>query len=88
MTDHNDAPTRKKSVWPLVIGLPLIAVIAAAAIFFSSTGEEGAEPPSEESPAPSEESLEEASGDASDLGHPAIGDEDAPVVMVEFSDYQ
>ncbi len=94
MTDRNDAPTeKKKSAWPLFIGLPLIAVLAAAAIFFTSTGQNtgsGAEQAandssgSAESPAPSEG----ASGDSSGGEQPALGDEDAPVVMQEFSDYQ
>lgn len=98
MTDRNDAPTEKKrSAWPLFIGLPLIAVLAAAAIFFTSTGqntgtgdESGAEQAandsseSAESPTPSEG----ASGDSSGGEQPSLGDGDAPVVMQEFSDYQ
>jgi protein-disulfide isomerase len=96
LSDRNDAPTKKKSLWPLVIGLPLIAVIAAAAIFFTAGGENAgteraSEAPeeSEETPAPSEggEGGDDP-GNESSLEHPALGDEDAPVVMVEFSDYQ
>lgn len=85
MTDRNDAPTEKrKSSWPLFIGLPLIAVLAAAAIFFTSTGQNAgtgqAANDSAGSPAPSE--------GASGGEQPSLGDEDAPVAMQEFSDYQ
>lgn len=102
MTDQNDAPRqqkRKKSAWPLIFGLPLIAVVAAAAIFFTSGGQESEtsgqagqpEDPGSEQAAPSADPEREQAEQAEPSGgleNPALGDEDAPVVMLEFSDYQ
>ncbi|MGH3088170.1 MAG: hypothetical protein ACRDSJ_12730 [Rubrobacteraceae bacterium] len=94
MTDRNDASSVKsreqKSAWPLVIGLPLIVIVAAAAIFFSSTGEntEQADDGSSGSATPGEQASGAEQSSADDLGHPSLGDEGAPVVMLEFSDYQ
>lgn len=106
MSDHNDAPSdkKKKSAWPLLIGLPLIAVIAAAAIFFtgqspgtddseigdSETDEQAETPPEGEraSGAAGASDDSQSGRDSSGIEHPSLGDEDAPVVMLEFSDYQ
>jgi len=79
-------------LWPLFVGLPLIAIIAIAAVVFAG-GEESAPQNAgqEQRPSGAEEQAsdgdEPASGDER-LGHPALGDADAPVVMVEYSDYQ
>jgi len=98
LADDNNGENRDESrrgrMWPLFVGLPLIAIIAVAAVIFAG-GEESTPRNAvqgEQQPAGGEEQAsggdgEAASGDGR-LGHPALGDADAPVVMVEYSDYQ
>jgi len=102
LTDTNGNPGGEKGVrgtkraWPLFVGLPLIILIAVAAVVFSG-GEEGAprsesgRPPAGEEPAgqPSQAGGgQQASGGEKELGHPALGEAGAPVVMIEYGDYQ
>ncbi len=97
MTDANGDPGKERSfgakrAWPLFVGLPLIILIAVAAVAFSG-GEERAsqgQPPGEKGSAeqPSQAKIEQASGGDGELGHPALGEEGAPVVMIEYGDYQ
>lgn len=78
---------------PLLIGLPLIAIIAVASVLLSGEGDR-----TQKSPGQGQQSIgknEQASGGGNAnssgdavLGHPALGDADAPVVLVEYSDYQ
>jgi hypothetical protein len=71
--------------WPLFVGLPLIVLVAVAAVLFSGAQER----PSGTAERPSGAgSGEEASGDSSGLGTPALGSADAPVVMTEYGDFQ
>jgi hypothetical protein len=69
--------------WPLFLGVPLIALLAVAAILLSGGGDGPSQPPQDDRP--------QASGggeEDSKLGTPALGSADAPVVMTEYSDYQ
>lgn len=100
MTDANGDPGKEKSAgarraWPLFVGLPLIILIAVAAVAFSGTKEQASQPaegqpPGEKGSAeqPSRAGKEQASGGDNELGHPALGEEGAPVVMIEYGDYQ
>ena len=100
MTDANGDPGKEKSAgakraWPLFVGLPLIILIAVAAVAFSGAEERapqpaGGQPSGEKSSAgqPSQADKEQASGGKPELGHPALGEEGAPVVMIEYGDYQ
>jgi protein-disulfide isomerase len=68
---------RKKPAWQLA-GLALFALLVGAAVVAcGATGQQGSEDPSGD-----EEQATAA------LGHPSLGDEDAPVVMTEYADYQ
>ena len=98
LTDTNGDPGKDKSAgarraWPLFVGLPLILLIAA--VVFSGTKEQAPQPaggqPSvekESAEQPSQAGKEQASGGDNELGHPALGEEGAPVVMIEYGDYQ
>ena len=70
------------------MGLPLIGIVAVAAVLFS--GGQSSEPG--EGPSDTAEraasSNEEASESGSGLGTPALGSADAPVVMLEYGDFQ
>jgi protein-disulfide isomerase len=80
--------------WPLLVGLPLILAVAVAAVIFSGGGERPGLAEQEQPPQPAEEEQpsgsgrEEASRGGAELGHPARGSADAPVVMVEYGDFQ
>ena len=100
MTHTNGDPGKEKSAgakraWPLFVGLPLIILIAVAAVAFSGEKERASQPGSgqasgEKGPAeqPSQAERGQASGGDDELGHPALGEADAPVVMIEYGDYQ
>ncbi len=98
MTDTNGKPGKEKGAkraWPLFVGLPLIILIAVAAVAFSGTKERASQPSSDQAPGekgsagqPSQAEKEQASGGKRELGHPALGEEGAPVVMIEYGDYQ
>jgi len=75
---------------PLFVGLPLILAVAFAAVLLSG---ERSQPAGQEQPPRSEgrqspAGREQASRGGAELGHPSLGREDAPVVMVEYGDYQ
>ena len=98
MTDTNGNPGKErgaKRAWPLFVGLPLIILIAVAAVAFSGGKERASQPASGQQSGekgsaerPSQAEKEQASGGKRELGHPALGEEDAPVVMIEYGDYQ
>ena len=103
MTDTNGDPGKEKNAgakraWPLFVGLPLIILIAVAAVAFSGTKERASQPGSDQAsgekgsaPQPSRAAggtQVGASGGDRKLGHPALGEAGAPVVMIEYGDYQ
>ena len=73
--------------WPLFVGLPLIVLVAVAAVLFSG-GEQEQPSGTAERPGGAGSGEEEASGGGSGLGTPALGSADAPVVMTEYGDFQ
>ncbi len=74
-----------RRLWPLFVGLPLILAVAVAAVLLSG---ERSQPAGQEQIPPSEGRQEQASRGGAELGHPSLGSEDAPVVMVEYGDFQ
>ena len=80
-----------RRLWPLFVGLPLILAVAVAAVLLSGersqpTGQ-GQPPPSEGRQAGSG-GKERAPQGGEELGHPSLGRKDAPVVMIEYGDFQ
>lgn len=70
----------ERPAWMLFAGLALVALLAgvvATSCGGGATGKESAEDPAEDAPQP-----------GADLEHPSLGDENAPVVMTEYADYQ
>ena len=96
MSETNKKAGGAKRAWPLLVGLPLILAVAVAAVLLSGGGErsqpagqgrpaEGGQPAGgrqEEAP------QEEAPQEDAELGHPSLGSADAPVVMIEYGDFQ
>ena len=77
--------------WPLLVGLPLILAVAVAAVLLSGGHPQPAgqgQPPRPADEQPSGGERGEASRGDKELGHPALGTADAPVVMVEYGDFQ
>jgi hypothetical protein len=72
----------KRWVYPLLAGLALL--VLATVSCGGAAGEQRAEEPS------GEESQAGSGGEqaAVDLGHPSMGDENAPIVLTEYADYQ
>jgi protein-disulfide isomerase len=73
--------------------LLILATLAAMVLVGCAAGSGGSSQSSAERQAPKEadSSEQKAAGPGSSgkqLGHPALGSADAPVVMTEFSDYQ
>ena len=71
-------------LWPLLVGLPLIAALSVAAILLSGGGD-GASPTA---PDGNRQSSNGGGMGSAQLGTPALGSKDAPVVLTEYSDYQ
>ena len=85
---------RRRAVRPLLASLGLVTLLALIpACGGGSAGSQRAEeePAKEEAQATMEKS-EVASAETreagADLGNPSLGDEDAPVLMIEYADYQ
>ncbi len=92
MSDSGKSPRsgRRRSIWPVAIGLPFIVVLAATAIYLSSahggngtaSSGGGREQPAKKVSGSGQESSPGA------LGAPELGRADAPVLMQEFGDFQ
>jgi protein-disulfide isomerase len=67
--------------------LLILAELTATILIGCAAGSGGSSPPSAERHA-SEQKAEDPKPSGEQLGHPALGSADAPVVMIEFSDYQ
>ncbi len=78
-----------RATWPLLAALVLIVLLAAVSCG-GAAGEQGAKETTEDEQASVErsqlETEEPQAGVA--LGHPSLGDGEAPVVMVEYADFQ
>ncbi|HEX5974348.1 MAG TPA: hypothetical protein VFY57_04220 [Rubrobacteraceae bacterium] len=81
-----------RRAWPLLFSLPLIVALVAAALL---SGCEGSRPSAQEERQHAENQStgsggdrEQASRGGSELGHPVVGDPGAPVLMVEYGDFQ
>ena len=81
--------------WPLLVGLPLILTVAVAAVVFSGGNERPGLAEQERPPQPIEEERRPSGGgregaphNSAGLGHPALGSAEAPVLMVEYGDFQ
>ena len=92
MIDEKNGESRTRGrLWPLFIGLPIIAIIAVTAVIFAGGGNDETRNAGQDQQAAGGEERASGGGDESGdgrLGHPSLGDADAPVVMVEYSDYQ
>jgi hypothetical protein len=85
---------RRKAVWPLLMSLGLVTLlvfVAACGGGAESRQHAEEEQAAEETQAMAKKSQvasEEARNTGADLENPSLGDENAPVVMVEYADYQ
>ncbi len=82
-------PGGAKRAWPLLFWISLISALALLLYGCSGQGPQ----PSGQEPRQAAEGTGGPSGDREqasrgELGHPALGDADAPVVMVEYGDFQ
>ncbi len=76
--------------WPLLPMLALVTLLAAISCG-SEVGTQGEEGPTADEQASADKSrveTEEPQEAATDLGHPSLGEEGAPVLMIEYADYQ
>ena len=71
----NDRVESKILVWWLVTGLSLLTLFVVAVSCGAAEQQNSKEPAGEEQA-------------AANLEHPSLGDDDAPVVMTEYADYQ
>jgi protein-disulfide isomerase len=79
-----------RAIWPLLAGLVLIVLLATISCG-GAAGEQRAKETAEDEQASVERSqaqTEEPQGAGAGLGHPSLGDKDAPVVITEYADYQ
>jgi len=78
-----------RTTWPLLAGLVLIVLLAGVSCG-GAAGEQRAKESAEDEQASVERTQAETralqAGVA--LDHPSLGDEDAPVVITEYADYQ
>ncbi len=83
----------RKAAWPLLTSLGLVTLLVFVAACGGGAESQRAEeePAAEETQATAEKSQgasEEARNTGADLENPSLGDENAPVVMIEYADYQ
>ncbi len=77
---------RKSPVWPLLAGLVLVALLAVSC--GGGAGKQSAEDPGPQASADRSRAEMEESQAGANLEHPSLGDEDAPVFMIEYADFQ
>jgi hypothetical protein len=79
---------KKRTSWPLLVGLVLVTLLAVSC--GGAAREQRGEPVEDEPQTPVDRAqveTEEPQAGA-DLGHPSLGERNAPVLMIEYSDYQ
>lgn len=79
-----------RATWPLLAALVLIVLLAAVSCG-GVASEQRAKETAENEQASVERSqaeTEESQGAGADLVHPRLGEEEAPVVIIEYADYQ
>ena len=79
-----------RATWPLLAGLVLVVLLATISCG-GAAGEQRAKDTAEDKQASVERSraqTEEPQGAGAGLGHPSLGEEEAPVVITEYADYQ
>lgn len=88
--EHKKVDTPKaggsKRLWTLLIGLGLIAMLAGGVVYLVGMGGGDSVNPAAESDGQLSGQGSEAAG--AEIEHPSLGDADAPVVMIEYSDFQ
>lgn len=75
MSEPTASPTRRAARPTIVTAIVLVVAVAAAVLLLTSSGQRGADPAVAADPG------------ADPGADPALGDPDAPVVMVEYSDF-
>jgi hypothetical protein len=89
LSETKKNPSRSaRRAWPLLVGLTLILAVALAAVLLS--GERQRSTVEEQQPSPEQRPAEgeQATQSHAPLGHPSLGDSGAPVVMIEYGDFQ
>ena len=96
MREKKEGPTKKERFkgknrvsWSLLVGLALVTLLAAVSCG-SVAGEQRGEPVEDDPQVPVDRAqveTEEPQAGA-DLGHPSLGERNAPVLMIEYADYQ
>ena len=95
MREKKEGPTKngrfkgkKRTSWPLLVGLVLVTLLAAVSC--SVAGEQRGEPVEDEPQTPTDRAQVETEEPQAgvDLGHPSLGQKNAPVLMIEYADYQ
>ena len=79
-----------RATWPLLAGLVLIVLLATTSCG-GAAGEQRAKETAEDEQASVERSqaqTEEPQGAGAGLGHPSLGEEEAPVDITEYAHYQ
>ncbi len=81
----------RRPAWPLLAGLAMVTLLAAVSCGGAAGEQQRAEGPTEDEQVSVDKSqveTEEPQESGADLGDPSLGEEDAPVVMTEYADYQ
>ena len=79
-----------RATWPLLAGL-VLSVLLVAVSCGGTAGEQRADDPAEDEPQAGAERTQSGTDEEQtgvDLENPSLGSESAPVVMIEYADYQ
>ena len=80
----------RRPAWPLLAGLALLALFVAVSCG-GMTGKQSTKDTADNQQASADKlqvGTKEPQEAGQDLGHPSLGEEDAPVVMTEYADFQ